>query len=37
MATGNHYWLDVVAGFAVVAVAFGVDRLLPRRPASVRA
>jgi membrane-associated phospholipid phosphatase len=35
MATGNHYLLDVVAGFAVVFLAMvfvgGVARLLPRR------
>jgi hypothetical protein len=35
MATGNHYLLDAVAGFAVVLLAMvavgGVARLLPRR------
>ena len=29
MATGNHYALDVVAGFAVVGFALLLDRLLP--------
>lgn len=25
MATGNHFWLDIVAGFAVVTAAIGLD------------
>ena len=25
MATGNHFWLDIVGGFAVVAAAAGLD------------
>jgi hypothetical protein len=29
MATGNHYWLDIVGGFAVVGVALLLDRMLP--------
>ena len=31
MATGNHYWLDAVGGWLIVAAAFAVARLLPRR------
>lgn len=26
MATGNHFWLDIVGGFAVVAAAVALDR-----------
>jgi hypothetical protein len=29
MATGNHYWLDIAGGLAVVAAALALDRLLP--------
>lgn len=41
MATGNHFWLDIVGGFAVVAAAIGLDwaaiRLLRRdRPIHMR-
>jgi hypothetical protein len=25
MATGNHFWLDIVGGFAVAAAAIGLD------------
>lgn len=41
MATGNHFWLDIVGGFAVVAAAVGFDRAVSRwltaeRPAPLR-
>lgn len=29
IVTGNHYWLDAVAGWAVIAVSALVNRLLP--------
>lgn len=29
MATGNHYVLDVIGGWVIVAAAFGVSRILP--------
>lgn len=32
MATGNHFWLDIVGGFAVVAAAVALDRVLPPLP-----
>jgi MFS superfamily sulfate permease-like transporter len=36
MATANHYWLDGVIGAVVVAVAFGLTKLVVRRPAMER-
>jgi hypothetical protein len=30
VVTGNHYVLDIVAGFAVFGAALGLSRLLPR-------
>ena len=36
MATGNHYALDVVAGFAVVGFALLLDQLLPGESILVR-
>lgn len=29
MATGNHWWLDFIGGWIVVALAFGFARILP--------
>jgi hypothetical protein len=31
MDTGNHYWLDIAAGLAVVGVAVLIERRLPER------
>jgi len=41
MATGNHFWLDIVGGLAVIAAAIGLDRVASRwlgavRPSPVR-
>lgn len=37
MATGNHFWLDIVGGVAVVAAAVGLARILEGRfPPSAR-
>jgi membrane-associated phospholipid phosphatase len=29
MATGNHWWLDFIGGWIVVAISFGLSRVLP--------
>lgn len=29
MVTGNHYWVDAVGGWLIIAAAFAVNRLLP--------
>jgi diacylglycerol O-acyltransferase len=29
MATGNHWWLDFIGGWIVIAAAFGLARVLP--------
>mgnify|MGYP003377035238 CR=1 FL=1 len=36
MATANHYWLDGVGGAIVVAVAFGLTRLVVPKPSLER-
>ncbi len=29
IVTGNHYWLDIVGGWAVIGVSLSINRLLP--------
>ncbi len=36
MATGNHFWLDIVGGLAVVVAAIGLDRVASRWLLAVR-
>jgi membrane-associated phospholipid phosphatase len=29
MVTGNHYWLDVIGGWVIVAIALWINKVLP--------